>query len=209
MNPKKLKLMCEGGKAKPFADWVADYAPRMVELLQARNNLTRDDLEYLAETAVKLKDERLKGCIAVLIGWGDDERAELETFMAIALEVMKRTPPSRLRDAAMTVNIKVAMRENEEAQQAAAAEALAAASRAVTARGASIDTAQDSRCAYLSHAGHLCNKCGRMHDGLPFARFRCIDCDMVFNDHEHTGEGDAEGRCPSCGSTNTRARKGL
>ena len=205
MNPKKLKLMCEGGKAKPFADWVADYAPRMVELLQARNNLTRDDLEYLAETAVKLKDERLKGCIAVLIGWGDDERAELETFMAIALEVMKRTPPSRLRDAAMTVNIKVAMRENEEAQRAAAEEALQAAQRAVAARGACIDTATDSQCNYLSHAGHICNKCGRMHDGLPWARFRCSTCKMVFNDHEHPNGG--EGACPSCGSTDTRTRK--
>lgn len=118
MNPRKLRLMCQDGQAKPFADWVAGYAPRMVELLQARNNLSRDDLEYLAETAVKLKDERLKGCIATLIGWGDDERAELETFMAIALEVMKHTPPSRLRDAARLVNIKVAMREAEAAQHA-------------------------------------------------------------------------------------------
>ena len=114
MNPRKLKLMCQDGKAKPFADWVSDYAPRMIEMLQARNNLSRDDLEYLAETAAKLKDDRLKGCIAVLIGWGDDERAELETFMAIALEVRKRTPPSRLREAAMLVNLRAAMKEHDD-----------------------------------------------------------------------------------------------
>ena len=111
MHPKKLKLMVADGKAKSFAEWVEGYAPRMVELLQGRNNLERDDLEYLAETASKLKDERLKQCIASLIGWGDDERAELETFMAIALEVMKHTPPSRLREAARVVNLRVEFNE--------------------------------------------------------------------------------------------------
>lgn len=117
MHPKKLKLMVAEGKAKSFTDWVQAYEPRIIELLQARNNLSRDELEYLAETASKLKDQKLKSCIAALIGWGDEERAEIETFMAIALEVMKRTPASRLREAARLVNLRVAFRELEEGDQ--------------------------------------------------------------------------------------------
>ncbi len=47
----------------------------MIELIQQRNSLARDDLEYVVETVAKLKDERLKACVAELIGWGDEERA--------------------------------------------------------------------------------------------------------------------------------------
>lgn len=201
MNPTKLKALLKDGKAKSFAEWVDDYGPRLVAMLQARNNLTRDDLEYIVERADKLKDARFKACIGTLIGWGDEERAELETFIAIAIEIMKRTPPSRLRDATLTIGIKVAIRENEEAQREATAAALEAAQRAVVSAGACIDTATDSRCHYLSHAGQVCDKCRRMHDGLPAARFVCCACGMRFSHHEHPNGG--EGCCPGCGSTDT------
>ena len=85
---------------------VDQIAGRMIELLQQRNALSRDDLEYVVETVAKLKDERLKSCIAERIGWGDDERAEVETFVAIAIEVMKRTNVSKLRECSRLVELR-------------------------------------------------------------------------------------------------------
>ena len=90
---------------------VDQIAGRMIELLQQRNALSRSDLEYVVETIAKLKDERLKACIAELIGWGDDERAEVETFVAIAIEVMKRTNVSKLRECARIVELRFLSRE--------------------------------------------------------------------------------------------------
>ena len=84
------------------------WTERCRSLLQERNNLTREDLEYTAQTVAKLKS-----CVAELIGWGDDERAELETFCAIALEVMKQATPSKLREAALRVELRVLMREKQ------------------------------------------------------------------------------------------------
>ncbi len=87
------------------------WTTRVTELLQNRNNLTRDDLEYVAEKTASLKDERLKQAVASLIGWGDDERAELETFCAISLELMKDTTPSRLREAARKVELRYLLKD--------------------------------------------------------------------------------------------------
>lgn len=88
-----------------------EVSQRMIELLQQRGSLPRDDLEYVVETVAKLKDERLKACIAELIGWGDDERAELETFVAVAIEVMKTTNPSKVRSATQTVALRSFMKD--------------------------------------------------------------------------------------------------
>ncbi len=85
---------------------VDQIAGRMIELLQQRNALSRSDLEYLVETVAKLKDERLKSCVAELIGWGDEERAEVETFVSIAIEVMKRTNVSKLRECSRLVELR-------------------------------------------------------------------------------------------------------
>jgi hypothetical protein len=91
---------------KPDAGFVAEQAKRMKEIIQSRAALNRDDLEYVVERVAKLKDERLQQCVAELIGWGDDERAELETFIAIAIEVMKRTNVSKLRECARIVELR-------------------------------------------------------------------------------------------------------
>lgn len=91
---------------------IAHYAKRCTALVHCKGNLSRDDLEYLMQTATKFKDERLKQCIAELVGWGDDERAELETMLAIGYEAMKLCSPSRLREAAMRVGLKYHMKEN-------------------------------------------------------------------------------------------------
>jgi hypothetical protein len=91
---------------KPNAGFAAEQANRMKELIQNRAALNRDDLEYVVERVAKLRDERLQQCVAELIGWGDDERAELETFVAIAIEVMKRTNISKLRECARIVELR-------------------------------------------------------------------------------------------------------
>lgn len=98
-------------RIKPDANFVAEQAARMRELLHQRASLPHEDLEYVVETVAKLKDERLKACIAELIGWGDDERAELETFVAIAIEVMKETNISKLRKVATVVGLRTFMRD--------------------------------------------------------------------------------------------------
>lgn len=97
-------------RVKPDATFVAQQADRMRELLHQRATLPREDLEYLVETVAKLKDERLKACVAELIGWGDEDRAEIETFVAIAIEIMKKTNVSKLREAAMTVELRYHMK---------------------------------------------------------------------------------------------------
>lgn len=91
---------------KPHQDFVAEQATRMHELLRQRAALPREELEYVVEQIARLKDERLKAGIADLIGWGDDDRAELETFIAIAIEVMKRTNISKLRECARIVELR-------------------------------------------------------------------------------------------------------
>ena len=89
----------------------AEMAAKMHDLIQLRANLPRDDLEYVVETVAKLKDERLKACVAELIGWGDEERAELETFVAVALEIMKTTTPSKVRAATQAVALRTFMKD--------------------------------------------------------------------------------------------------
>jgi len=96
---------------KPDKHFVEEQSVRMRELLQLRAALPHEDLEYLAERIEKLKDERLKACIAALIGWGDDERAEVETFVAVAIEVMRRTNTGKLRECARIVELKYYVKE--------------------------------------------------------------------------------------------------
>lgn len=93
-------------RIRPDGNFVAIQADRMRELLQQRASVSREELEYLVERAAKLKDERLQAAIAELIGWGDEERAEIETFVAIAIEVMKQTNVSKLREAAQKVELR-------------------------------------------------------------------------------------------------------
>lgn len=98
-------------RIRPDANFVAEQAQRMTELLQQRAAIPREDLEYLVEHVAKLKDKRLQSAVAGLIGWGDDERAEVETFVAVAIEVMKKTNVSKLREAAQTVELRYLTKE--------------------------------------------------------------------------------------------------
>lgn len=100
-----------------YSATVDTVAQRMRQIVQMRGSLQRDDLEYVVSAAAKLKDVRLQQCIADLIGWGDDERAELETFVAIAIEVMRKTNPSKLREAARIVEMKYYVKEQQNARQ--------------------------------------------------------------------------------------------
>jgi hypothetical protein len=101
-------------RAKPDADFVAAQASRMYELLRQRSALSREDLEYVADAVAKLKDPRLKACVADLIGWGDEERAEIETFVAISIELMKRSTVSTLRSCARTVELRHLVKQGAE-----------------------------------------------------------------------------------------------
>lgn len=103
----KQKMKAATANAVPFAHWLVNHYSKIIKAhLHGRGNLTRDDLEYVVLKCHGLKDPRMKDCISELVGWGDEERAEVETFFAIALEVMRTTPPSRLRAAAQLVEIK-------------------------------------------------------------------------------------------------------
>ncbi len=93
-------------RQKPNADFVAEQSLRMRELIQSRAWLPEEDIEYVAGITSKMKDARFKVCVAELIGWGTEERAELETFVAISIEIMKKTNLTRIRDAAQTVHLR-------------------------------------------------------------------------------------------------------
>lgn len=108
--PKKPKAV-QVGSREYFDALLTYYSNRSTALMRGRGNLDREDLEYLAQVATKLRDERLKACIAELIGWGDEERSELETLLAIGFEAMKLCSPSRLREAAMRVSLKYYMKK--------------------------------------------------------------------------------------------------
>ena len=96
---------------KPDKNFVAEQSDRMYGLLRLRAAGPREDLEYLVERVEKLKDERLKQIVAELIGWGDDERAELETFVAIAIEVLKHTNVSKIRACTAVVEARYWQKE--------------------------------------------------------------------------------------------------
>ncbi len=89
-------------------------ADRMTHLIQQRAALPREDLEYLVERVAKLKDTRLQMCVAELIGWSDDTRAEIETFIAIAIELMKGASVSSLRSATKTVELRYLIKQGKQ-----------------------------------------------------------------------------------------------
>jgi hypothetical protein len=91
-----------------------DLDKRLTEILQMRGRPSDEDLTYTLERLDKLKDERMKATFIEAIGWGDEERAELETFVAIALHVLKKTNPSKIRDAARIVELRYLNRQVEQ-----------------------------------------------------------------------------------------------
>lgn len=86
--------------------FIAKWAQKCVTLLYERNNLTTEELGEVMQKVEKLKDERLKELVARLIGWGEEERSELKFFCAVAVEVMKETRPSGMRDAMTRVELR-------------------------------------------------------------------------------------------------------
>jgi hypothetical protein len=107
---KKTKTV-QVGSHEYFDALLAYYANRSTAITRSRGNLSREDLEYVVQAAAKMRDKRLQECIAELIGWGDEERSELETLLAIGFEAMKLCSPSRLREAAMRVSLKYYMKK--------------------------------------------------------------------------------------------------
>jgi hypothetical protein len=114
-KPKEIRV----GTKEYFDALIKHYSVRATALVHCKGNLERDDLEYLIEVGSKLKDQRLKNCIVGLVGWGDEERAELETLLALGFEAMRLCSPSRLREAATRVGLKYYMKDlsNEPVKQ--------------------------------------------------------------------------------------------
>lgn len=108
---RKNKGKKQPGALEYYDTLIKHYVERCTALVHCKGNLSREDLEYVMLTASRLKDDRLKQCIAELVGWGDEERAELETMLALGYEAMKLCSPSRLREAALRVELKYHMKE--------------------------------------------------------------------------------------------------
>lgn len=108
---RKKQKTVQVGSREYFDALLVYYTNRSTAIVRGRGNLPREDLEYVVQAAAKLKDKRLQEGIAELIGWGDDERSELETLLAIGFEAMKLCSPSRLREAAMRVSLKYYMKK--------------------------------------------------------------------------------------------------
>lgn len=106
-KPKTVQV----GSREYFESLLVYYTNRSTAIMRGRGNLSRDDFEYLVKTADKIKDKRMQECIAEMIGWGDNERSELETLLAMGFEAMKLCSPSRLREAAMRVSLKYYMKK--------------------------------------------------------------------------------------------------
>lgn len=90
-------------------EFVSEQARMVIALLRQRAAVPREELEYLVERVEKLRDPRLQAAVVGLIGWGDEERAEIETFIAISIEVMRRSTVSRIREAARIVELRYLM----------------------------------------------------------------------------------------------------
>ena len=104
-------------RAKLDKSFVEMQAARMTHLLQQRAALPREDLEYVVERVSKLKDARLQMCVAELIGWSDDTRAEIETFIAIAIELMKKASVNSLRSATRTVELRYLVKNSSKDEE--------------------------------------------------------------------------------------------
>lgn len=104
--PTKVKGRAQATAEQEKRAVVAFWTNRCQELLKEKGDLTDDEKEYLSKVLSTMKDEKLKNIIAGLIGWGDDERAELETFCAIALEAMGRMKADEIKDAAKVVEMR-------------------------------------------------------------------------------------------------------
>lgn len=84
----------------------AFWANRMYELVKIKADLTEDEKAYLVEKLESMRDEKLKSIIVGLMGWGDDERAEVQTYVAVTLELLQRATPSAVKEACRIVEIR-------------------------------------------------------------------------------------------------------
>lgn len=91
-------------------EFVVNWANTILGIIRSRNTLNREELEDCVQRVAKLRDPVLQQYVATLIGWGDQERAELIHFSMVALELMKRTRPSVVIDVHKMVEMRHRMR---------------------------------------------------------------------------------------------------
>lgn len=102
-------------KNKDYKELIIRYwTDRCIELLHIKGNLSQDDLKYAIDKLEKMKDDRLRDIVVKMIGWDEDERAELETFCAIALESFKLCTSYKLKEAAMRVELRYRLKKEIE-----------------------------------------------------------------------------------------------
>ena len=83
---KKTKTV-QVGSHEYFKALLEYYSNRSTAITRGRGNLSREDLEYVAQAAEKLKDKRLQECIAELIGWATMNGLSLRRFWPSALKL--------------------------------------------------------------------------------------------------------------------------
>lgn len=98
----KPRMMTKDDKPGFCAFW----AERMYEVLRQKGDLTDEEKTYLMDKLESMKDEKLKSIIVGLIGWGDEERGEVETFVAIGIELFKSATLSNIREAVRVVELR-------------------------------------------------------------------------------------------------------
>jgi hypothetical protein len=84
-----------------------DFWSNTCKVISANKTLLSDEKkEYLFKQLATMKDAKLHDIIMDLFGWGEEDEVMLQTFMALSLEVMKRSTPSKFKEAQRIIEIR-------------------------------------------------------------------------------------------------------
>lgn len=94
-------------RERPDLSFVEALETRMSTIMQLKQHLSAEDIVYVQDRLAKLKDDRLKQLFQIAIGWSEDDRMELEYFIALSLHVLNKTNPSKIREAARVISLRM------------------------------------------------------------------------------------------------------
>jgi hypothetical protein len=84
-----------------------DFWSNTCKTISANKTLLSDEKkEYLFKQLATMKDAKLHDIIMDLFSWGEEDEVMLQTFMALSLEVMKRSTPSKFKEAQRIIEIR-------------------------------------------------------------------------------------------------------
>lgn len=92
---------------------IAQIEKDVKEALRGKGNLTPEDEAYVIQQLDSITDQRLKECIGQLLGWDEEQRAKLETAMAVFFSLLKMSPAKRIIAAAQVVEVSFHLRHTE------------------------------------------------------------------------------------------------